>query len=175
MQWGSGSASKKASVYLNAQIAAGVDAVMLFDTWGGALSAAAYERYSLTYMRQVLEQLTPGTPTIVFTKGGGVWLEQIAASGCSAVGVDWTLDLGAARARVGDRVALQGNLDPAILLTTPEVVATETRAVLDAYGAGPGHVFNLGHGVTPAVPPEHVAVLVDTVHEHSRRYHQSQG
>ncbi|MEQ8661974.1 MAG: uroporphyrinogen decarboxylase [Gammaproteobacteria bacterium] len=159
-------------VYLNAQIAAGVDAVMLFDTWGGALSAAAYERFSLAYMRYILANLTPGTPAIVFTKGGGVWLEQIAASGCSAVGIDWTVDLGAARARIGDRVALQGNLDPAIMLTTPEVVAAEARAVLDAYGAGPGHVFNLGHGVTPAVPPEHVEVLVDTVHAHSRRYHQ---
>lgn len=164
--------ARATTLYLNAQIAAGVDAVMLFDTWGGALSADAYQRFSLDYMCRILEALTPGTPTIVFTKGGGLWLERIAASGCSAVGVDWTMDLGEARARVGERVALQGNLDPAIMLTTPEVVAAEARAVLDAFGAGPGHVFNLGHGVTPAVPPENVCALVDTVHEYSRRYHR---
>ncbi|MCB1747357.1 MAG: uroporphyrinogen decarboxylase [Gammaproteobacteria bacterium] len=160
------------ALYLQAQIAAGVDAVMLFDTWGGALAAAAYVEFSLAYMERILAQLPAGVPTILFTKGGGVWLERIAASGASALGVDWTVDLGEARRRVGDRVALQGNLDPAIMLTNPEVVATEACRTLDAFGAGPGHVFNLGHGITPQVPPEHVGVLVDTVHEYSRRFHQ---
>ncbi|MGE0486611.1 MAG: uroporphyrinogen decarboxylase [Gammaproteobacteria bacterium] len=160
------------ALYLQAQIAAGVDAVMLFDTWGGALAAPAYVEFSLAYMERILARLPDGIPTILFTKGGGVWLERIAESGASALGVDWTVDLGEARRRVGDRVALQGNLDPAIMLTNPDVVAAETRRALDAYGHGPGHVFNLGHGVTPQVPPEHVGVLVDTVHEYSRRFHQ---
>ena len=157
--------------YLNAQVRAGVDAVMLFDTWGGALSASNYPAFSLDYMARILAALPPAVPTIVFTKGGGQWLETIAASGCSAVGVDWTMDLGEARARVGDKVALQGNLDPAVMLSNPEVVAAEARRTLDAYGHGPGHVFNLGHGITPAVPPEHVAQLVETVHDYSRRFH----
>ena len=157
--------------YLNAQIAAGVDAVMLFDTWGGALTTAAYESFSLTYMRVILAGLPPGVPTIVFTKGGGQWLEAIAGSGCTAVGLDWTTDLGQARRRLGDGPALQGNLDPAVMLTHPAAVVAETRRVIDSYGCGERHIFNLGHGITPAVPPEHVAVLVETVHEYSRQYH----
>jgi len=161
--------------YLAAQIAAGADAVMLFDTWGGALPHHAYHRYSLDYMARIVRGLPAGVPSIVFTKGGGVWLEAIAASGCSAVGVDWTVDLGEARRRVGGRVALQGNLDPALMLTTPDIIAEQARAALDAYGSGPGHVFNLGHGVTPGVPPEHVTTLVDTVHDYSRRYHTGSG
>jgi uroporphyrinogen decarboxylase len=160
------------ALYLEAQVAAGVDAVMLFDTWGGALAASAYVEFSLAYMERILARLPAGVPTIVFTKGGGVWLERIAESGASALGVDWTVDLGEARRRVGDRVALQGNLDPAVMLTDPAVVAAETRRTLDAFGHGPGHVFNLGHGITPQVPPEHVGVLVETVHEYSRRFHQ---
>ncbi len=163
--------ARAVTAYLSAQIAAGVDAVMLFDTWGGALPHRTYHEFSLAYMQQIVSALPATTPVIVFTKGGGVWLDSIAASGCAAVGLDWTVDIGGVRARLGDRVALQGNLDPAVMLTTPAIVAEQARLVLDAYGAGNGHIFNLGHGVTPGVPPEHVAVLVDTVHEHSRRYH----
>jgi uroporphyrinogen decarboxylase len=166
-----GKVAEATALYLNAQIAAGVDAVMLFDTWGGALAADAYRTFSLEYMARILAALPSAVPTIVFTKGGGVWLEDIAATGCTAVGIDWTVDMGRARARIGDRVALQGNLDPAVMLTSPAVVAAEARRTLDAFGHGPGHVFNLGHGITPEVPPEHVQHLVDTVHEYSRRFH----
>ncbi len=157
--------------YLCAQIDAGVDLVMLFDTWGGALSHAAFHSFSLPYMQEILAGLPSGVPTIVFTKGGGPWLESIAATGCSGVGLDWTVDIGAVRQRLGEGIALQGNLDPAVMLTCPAVVATETRRIIDAMGAGGRHIFNLGHGITPEVPPEHVSVLVDTVHEHSRNYH----
>ena len=157
--------------YLAAQVSAGVDVVMLFDTWGGILSSADYETFSLSYMAQILRGLPKATPTILFTKGGGLWLERIADTGCSAAGVDWTVDLGAARLRVGDRIALQGNLDPALMTTTPEVVAAHAKRVLDAYGSGPGHIFNLGHGITPQASPEHVQCLVETVHDYSRKYH----
>ena len=155
-------------LYLNAQIAAGAQAVMLFDTWGGVLTPAQYEEFSLRYMAQVIGELTRDSggcrvPNIVFTKGGGAWLGKIAAIGCDAVGVDWTTDLAAARKAVGGRVALQGNLDPSALFAPPDALRAETRRVLDSYGAGPGHVFNLGHGITPDVDPERVAVLVDTV------------
>jgi uroporphyrinogen decarboxylase len=155
-------------LYLNAQIAAGAQAVMVFDTWGGVLTPAQYEEFSLRYMAQVIGELTRESggrrvPNIVFTKGGGAWLGKIAAIGCDAVGVDWTTDLAAARQAVGGRVALQGNLDPSALFAPPEALRAETRRVLDSYGAGPGHVFNLGHGITPDVDPERVAVLVDTV------------
>lgn len=158
--------------YLGAQIACGVDAVMVFDTWGGALSHDAYREFSLRYMQRIVEALKPtGVPSIVFTKGGGPWLEAIAGIGSDAVGLDWTVDIGEARQRIGGTTALQGNLDPGILLSTPEVVAQETRRVLDSFGAGPGHVFNLGHGVTPQVPPDNVACLVETVHNHSAALH----
>ena len=163
--------ARATTAYLRAQIEAGVDLIMLFDTWGGALSHAAYHSFSLAYMQTILDGLPAGVPTIVFTKGGAPWLESIAASGCSAVGLDWTVDIGAARRRLGDGITLQGNLDPAVMLTRPEVVAEETRRIVDAMGAGGRHIFNLGHGITPDVPPEHVSVLVDTVHAHSRRYH----
>jgi len=154
--------------YLNAQIAAGAQAVMLFDTWGGVLTPAQYEEFSLEYMTQIVAALTRHAdgrrvPNIVFTKGGGAWLGKIAAMGCDAVGVDWTTDLSAARAAVGFRVALQGNLDPSALFAPPDTLRKETLKALDSYGAGPGHVFNLGHGITPDVDPERVAVLVDTV------------
>ena len=165
--------ARATTAYLRAQIEAGVDLVMLFDTWGGALSHAAYHEFSLAYMRTILDALPAGVPTVVFTKGGGPWLESIAATGCSAVGLDWTVDIGAARKRLGDGVTLQGNLDPAVMLTNPTVVATEARRIVDAMGAGGRHIFNLGHGITPEVPPEHVSVLVDTLHEHSRRYHSA--
>ncbi|MEA3133005.1 MAG: uroporphyrinogen decarboxylase [Gammaproteobacteria bacterium] len=155
-------------LYLNAQIAAGAQAVMLFDTWGGVLTPAQYEEFSLRYMAKVIDALTRESdgrrvPNIVFTKGGGAWLGKIAAIGCDAVGVDWTTDLGAARKAVEGRVALQGNLDPSALFAPPETLRAETRRVLDSYGAGAGHVFNLGHGITPDVHPERVAVLVDSV------------
>ena len=165
--------TRATTAYLRAQIEAGVDLVMLFDTWGGALSHAAYHEFSLAYMRAILEDLPAGVPTVVFTKGGGPWLESIAATGCSAIGLDWTVDIGDARRRLGDRITLQGNLDPAVMLTNPEVVTAQTRRIIDAMGSGGRHIFNLGHGITPEVPPEHVSVLVDTVHEHSRRYHSA--
>ena len=159
--------------YLNAQIAAGAQAVMVFDSWGGVLSHAAYREFSLQYMERIVAGLTKEAdgrrvPNIVFTKGGGLWLESIADIGCDAVGLDWTIDIGDARRRVGDKVALQGNIDPSILFGTPETIANEARRVLDAFGPNPGHVFNLGHGISQFTPPENVTVLVDTVHSHSR-------
>jgi uroporphyrinogen decarboxylase len=158
-------------VYLNAQIAAGAQAVMVFDTWGGILTPRQYEEFSLRYMAQVVDALTREregrrVPNILFTKGGGAWLGKIAATGCDAVGVDWTTDLATARALVGDRVALQGNLDPSALFAPPEALRAETLRVLDSFGKGPGHVFNLGHGITPDVDPERVAVLVETVNNY---------
>ncbi len=160
--------AKATIAYLNAQIAAGAQAVMLFDTWGGVLTPRQYADFSLRYMAEVVAALTRESdgrrvPSIVFTKGGGAWLEQIAAIGCDAVGVDWTTDLGTARRAVHGRVALQGNLDPSALFAPPETLRAEAVRVLDSYGAGSGHVFNLGHGITPDVDPERVAVLVDTV------------
>ncbi|HRP95929.1 MAG TPA: uroporphyrinogen decarboxylase [Rhodocyclaceae bacterium] len=160
--------------YLNAQIESGAQAAMVFDSWGGVLSEAAYQEFSLAYLQRVVDGLKRENdgrrvPNIVFTKGGGLWLERIAATGADAVGLDWTMDIGRARALVGDRVALQGNLDPAVLFAPPEVVATETRRVLDAFGPHNGHVFNLGHGISQFTPPESVSALVDTVHQHSRK------
>ena len=164
--------ARAVSDYLIAQIHAGVDAVMVFDTWGGTLSTAAYFEFSLEYLRRIVSALPGGTPSIVFTKGGGGWIEAIAEIGCTAVGLDWTIDIGDARQRIGDQVALQGNLDPAVMLASPAAIEIEAKRVLDAYGPGNGHVFNLGHGITPAVPPEHVQQLIDTVHTYSRRYHE---
>jgi len=162
--------------YLNAQIRAGAQAVQIFDTWGGMLSARAYEEFSLAYLRQVVAGLIKEhegmrVPSIVFTKGGAVWLEKIAGIGCDAVGLDWTCDIGEARRRVGDRVALQGNMDPMVLFAGPEVVREEAKRILQAYGQGSGHVFNLGHGVSQFTPPESVAALVEAVHELSRAFH----
>ena len=162
------------AAYLNAQIDAGAQAVMVFDSWGGVLADGAFQAFSLTYTRRVVQQLHrehdgARVPVIVFTKGGGGWLEQIADCGADVVGVDWTVDLGAARQRVGDRVALQGNLDPMALFGTPEALQAEARRVLDSFGPHPGHVFNLGHGISQHTSPEQVAILVDTVHRHSRR------
>ena len=161
---------------LNAQIDAGADAVMIFDTWGGILTRAAFREFSHSYLKRVIEGIkrspgTESTPSIVFTKGGGQWIEDIAATGCAAVGLDWTVDLGAARARIGQDVALQGNLDPAVLFASPEVIRHEARQVLAAFGTGSGHVFNLGHGVSQFTPPENVGVLVDAVHELSSVFH----
>ena len=163
--------------YLNAQIDAGVQAVMLFDSWGGALSYASYRTFSLDYMQRIVAGLKKDVegnkvPCIVFTKGGGLWLEDIADTACDAVGLDWTCDIGEARRRIGDRVALQGNLDTAVLYSSPEQVRQEVASVLAAYGKGSGHIFNLGHGIHPGIDPENVAALVESVHELSRPYHQ---
>lgn len=169
------------AAYLNAQIDAGAQAVMVFDSWGGVLADGAFQEFSLAYTQRVLGQLKREAdgrrvPHIVFTKGGGQWLEQVAAAGADVVGLDWTTNLGDARRRVGDRVALQGNLDPNVLFAPPEVVAAEGRKVLDSFGrpqrpdgTWDGHVFNLGHGISQFSPPEHVTALVEAVHSHSRR------
>jgi len=162
--------------YLNAQIEAGAQAVMIFDSWGGALSHAAYREFSLQYMQKIVAGLIKEcrscrVPSIVFTKGGGLWLEAMADIGADALGLDWTIDIGEARKRVGDRVALQGNLDPAILLSTPEAIERETAAILASYGHGSGHVFNLGHGITQHTPPENANAMIEAVHWQSRRYH----
>jgi len=165
--------ARAVTAYLNEQIAAGVDAVMLFDTWGGLLSASAYRQFSLAPMRDVLAGLAPSLdgrriPAIVFTKGGGIWLDEIASIGAAGVGLDWTVDIAAARAAVGARVALQGNLDPLVLLTDPATVAREASAIVQAAGPAPGHIFNLGHGIVPGTPPDNVAALVEAVHTTSR-------
>ncbi len=162
--------------YLNAQIEAGAQAVMIFDTWGGSLSAAAYKEFSLAYLQRIIAGLTKErdgvrVPNIVFTKGGGLWLEDIAAIGCDAVGLDWTCDIGQARARVGGQVALQGNLDPVSLFAQPATIRAQVARVLASYGHGTGHVFNLGHGVSQFTNPEHVGALVEAVHDLSRTYH----
>ena len=164
--------AKATILYLNAQIAAGAQAAMLFDTWGGVLTPPQYEEFSLRYMAEVVDALTRKSdgrrvPNIIFTKGGGPWLRKIAAIGCDAVGVDWTTDLATARLAVEDRVALQGNLDPSALLAPPEILRAEALRVLASYGAGAGHVFNLGHGITPEVDPDRVALLVETVRSYA--------
>lgn len=164
------------AAYLNAQIDAGAQAVMIFDTWGGALADGAYQAFSLEYMREVVRQLKRDkdgarVPSIVFTKGGGLWLEQIAGIGADAVGLDWTVNLADARKRVGQRVALQGNLDPAVLFASPDRIRAEVAKVLEDFGppqAGTGHVFNLGHGISQFTPPESVSIMVDAVHEIGR-------
>jgi uroporphyrinogen decarboxylase len=169
------------AAYMNAQIDAGAQAVMVFDSWGGVLADGAFQRFSLHYTRQVVGALQrerdgQRVPVIVFTKGGGLWLEEIAAIGADVVGLDWTVNLGRARAAVADRVALQGNLDPNVLFAPPEAVAREAMAVLDSFGrpqradgGWDGHIFNLGHGISQYTPPEHVTALVEAVHAHSRR------
>jgi len=161
--------SRAVQAYVQEQVRAGADAIMLFDTWGGLLTARGFERWSLASMRGVVEALPAGLPTIVFSKGAGDRLEGLASIGASCVGLDWSMDLAAARASVGDRVALQGNLDPLTLLTDPASVEREVLGVLAAAGPAPGHIFNLGHGIVPATPPEHVAVLVDVVHRSTTR------
>ena len=173
------------AAYLNAQIDAGAQAVMVFDSWGGVLADGAFQAFSLAYTERVVRALKREAdgrrvPVIVFTKGGGLWLEQIAGIGADVVGLDWTVNLGRARAAVGDRVALQGNLDPNVLFAPPEAVAREAVAVLDSFGppqrpdgTWDGHVFNLGHGISQYTPPDHVAALLEAVHAHSRRQRQS--
>jgi len=168
--------AKAVAQYLNAQIDAGAQALMIFDSWGGALADGAYQEFSLNYMRDVLGQLKRDhdgvrVPVVVFTKGGGLWLDQIADIGADAVGLDWTVNLGRARALVGHKVALQGNLDPAILFATPEQIRAEVERSLTSYGtpsSGAGHVFNLGHGISQFTPPESVTAMVEAVHHFSR-------
>jgi uroporphyrinogen decarboxylase len=166
--------------YLNAQVEAGAQAIMVFDTWGAALGADDYRRYSLASMQQIVDGLIRErdgrrVPVILFTKGAGPLLADMAETGCDALGVDWTTDLDQAREYVRDKVALQGNLDPATLRESPEVIQQGVADVLASYGHGPGHVFNLGHGITPDIDPNHLGVLVDAVHELSPQYHADNG
>jgi uroporphyrinogen decarboxylase len=158
--------------YLNAQISAGAQVVQIFDTWGGALSHAAYLEFSLAYMRKIVSGLIKhadgrDVPVILFTKGGGHWLEAMAETGCDALGLDWTVDIGAARARVGNQVALQGNMDPAVLRSDPARIEAEVATILQSFGTGSGHIFNLGHGITPDIDPAHAKVFIDAVHKFS--------
>ena len=171
-----GKVAETVIAYLNAQVARGAQAVMVFDTWGGVLTPGDYREFSLRYMERIVDGLTREAegrkvPVIVFTKGGGQWLGAIAGSGAQAVGIDWTTDIGTARAQVGDRVALQGNMDPAMLYASPKRIREEVAAILAGYGHGSGHVFNLGHGITPGVNPDHVTAFVDAVQEFSPQYH----
>ena len=158
--------------YLNAQILAGAQVVQIFDTWGGALSHSAYLEFSLTYMAKIVDGLIKqadgrDVPVILFTKGGGLWLEAMADTGCDCLGLDWTVDIGAAHHRVGDKVALQGNMDPAILRAKPEVIRGEVKRILGSLGQNDGHVFNLGHGITPDINPDNAKIFIDAVHEFS--------
>ena len=158
--------------YLNAQILAGAQVVQIFDTWGGALSHNAYLEFSLTYMAKIVDGLIKqadgrDVPVILFTKGGGLWLEAMADTGCDCLGLDWTVDIGAAHHRVGDKVALQGNMDPAILRAKPEVIRGEVKRILGSFGQNDGHVFNLGHGITPDINPDNAKIFIDAVHEFS--------
>ncbi len=163
--------------YLNAQVAAGAQALMIFDTWGGSLTPRDYKEFSLRYMEQIVAGLTREAegrkvPVILFTKGGGQWLEAMAMTGCDGLGLDWTTDIGEARRRVGDEVALQGNMDPSVLYASPERIRQEVATILESYGNGSGHVFNLGHGIHQHVDPEHAGAFVEAVHELSAKYHQ---
>jgi uroporphyrinogen decarboxylase len=171
--------AQSVTLYLNAQVAAGAQALMIFDTWGGVLTPRDYRDFSLQYMRKIVAGLSREAegrkvPVILFTKGGGQWLEAMADTGADALGIDWSTDIGDARRRVGDRVALQGNLDPATLYGTPDVIRERVAGILDAYGPGSGHVFNLGHGINPDVNPENTGTLIDAVHELSTPYHNPQ-
>ncbi|MCG6976512.1 MAG: uroporphyrinogen decarboxylase [Acidiferrobacterales bacterium] len=172
-----GKVTETTTDYLNAQVAAGAQAVMVFDTWGGALTPRDYREFSLRYMQQIVDGLTREAdgrkvPVILFTKNGGLWLEDMANTGCDALGIDWTIDMGDARTRVGDRVALQGNMDPCMLYASPERIRQEVATILESFGKGEGMVFNLGHGIHPDVDPEHAAALVNAVHELSAPYHK---
>ena len=173
-----GTVAQTTTNYLNAQIAAGAQAVMIFDTWGGALEADDYRRFSLASMQQIVDGLTREVdgekiPVILFTKGAGPLLADMVGTGCDALGVDWTTDLATARRYTQDRVALQGNLNPSVLREPPAVIEEKVAEVLASYGTGPGHVFNLGHGITPDIDPEHVEAMVDAVHRLSPAYHEA--
>ncbi len=168
--------ARSVAEYLSAQVAAGAQALMIFDTWGGVLTPRDYREFSLRYMEQIIAAIPEHAegrqlPVILFTKGGGQWLEEMAATGCEAVGLDWTTDIGEARRRVGEEVAIQGNMDPSILYASPERIRSEVATILADFGQGSGHVFNLGHGIHPHVDPERAGVFVDAVHELSARYH----
>nr|WP_312509895.1 uroporphyrinogen decarboxylase [Pseudomonas luteola] len=170
--------ARSVTAYLNGQIQAGAQAVQIFDTWGGNLSSAAYQEFSLAYMRRIVDGLIRERegrkiPVILFTKNGGLWLESMAASGADALGLDWTCDIGDARSRVGDKVALQGNMDPAVLYAKPDAIRSEVARILARYGKGSGHVFNLGHGITPEVDPAHAGAFIEAVHELSASYHEA--
>jgi uroporphyrinogen decarboxylase len=169
--------ARAVSAYLNAQIEAGAQAVMLFDTWGGMLTTEDYFEFSLYYAKQVRALLKTDMdgekiPAILFTKGGGQWLEAMADAGYDALGLDWQTDIHQARSRVGDRVALQGNMDPVSLYAQPDIITEKVKTILNKYGAGSGHVFNLGHGILPDINPDHVKAMVDAVHHYSSAYHQ---
>lgn len=162
--------------YLNAQIESGVNAVMIFDTWGGTLTPTAYQEFSLNYMQYIIKNLTPNIPSIIFTKGGGLWLENMANINCNAIGVDWTINIAEAKRRIGDKVAIQGNLDPSILLSNAKVVNIQAKKLLDDFYAvdnnANGHIFNLGHGISQFADPENVKELVQTVHNYSKQLRQ---
>jgi uroporphyrinogen decarboxylase len=169
--------AQSVTAYLNGQILAGAQAVQIFDSWGGSLSAAAYQEFSLAYMRKIVSGLIREhdgrkVPVILFTKGGGLWLESIADAGADALGLDWTCDIGEARRRVGSKVALQGNMDPTVLYANPQAIRQEVSNILASYGSSTGHVFNLGHGITPEVDPANAGVFIEAVHEMSAKYHQ---
>ena len=162
--------------YLNAQIAAGVQAVTIFDTWGGILTPSHYQQFSLHYMQRIIDGLNRQhdgeiIPVTLFTKGGGAWVQAIAATGCDAIGVDWTVNLGDVRAQVGEQVALQGNLDPCVLYASAQTIKQQVLSILDSYGCGNGHVFNLGHGIHQHIDPENVVILIEAVHDLSAQYH----
>jgi uroporphyrinogen decarboxylase len=159
--------------YLNSQIEAGADSLMIFDTWGGLLNKNSYENFSLRYMSKIVDGIHrtyegKRIPVTLFTKGGAAWLEQIAATGCDGVGLDWTIEIGDAQRRIGSKVSLQGNLDPSVLYASPEVIISEAHKVLDQFKGKTGHVFNLGHGITPDVNPDSMKVLVDAVHSYTK-------
>ncbi|MFZ7277524.1 uroporphyrinogen decarboxylase [Avibacterium endocarditidis] len=165
------------ALYLNAQIKAGAQSVMIFDTWGGVLAHREYLEFSLQYMQKIVENLIRHNegrkvPVTLFTKGGGLWLEHIANTGCDAVGLDWTVDLADAKKRIGHKVALQGNMDPSVLYASPERIEQEVRSILADFGEGSGHVFNLGHGIHQDVPEISPKIFVDAIHQYSQPYHK---
>jgi len=169
--------AKSVTAYLNAQIESGAQAVMIFDTWGGVLSTQNYQEFSLNYMQQIIDGLKRNhddsqIPVTIFTKGGAGWLEKMAATGADCVGLDWTIDINEARERIGDKVALQGNMDPCVLYSTPQRIEQEVSDILAKFGQGSGHVFNLGHGIHPTIKPENVKAYVDAVHDISTQYHK---
>jgi uroporphyrinogen decarboxylase len=168
--------AKAVATYLNAQITAGVQAVMIFDTWGGILATEEYLQFSLAYAQQVQERLMTKNngltvPSVFFTKGGGLWLKEMSEIGFNALGLDWQTDMAMARAKVGNKVALQGNMDPMVLYAQPEMIVEKVKLILKHYGQGSGHVFNLGHGILPDMNPDHVKVMVNAVHQYSSQYH----
>ena len=168
--------SESVILYLNAQINAGAQVIMIFDTWGGILTTSAYMEFSLFYMKKIYDHLENKfngltVPVILFTKGSHLWVDDIAKTGCDAISLDWLCNIGEVRRKVGDHVALQGNMNPAVLKEKKETIVKEVESILDSYGRGPGHIFNLGHGITPDIDPENVEVLVEAVHDLSKKYH----